>query len=57
MKHDIHYYKKPACELRTLCGIFVHCVEFYHNGKMKKGHTIYTNRVTCKSCLDKLKEI
>ena len=54
IKPLIHYYKNPPCELRTLCGVFVHCAVGYKSGKLKKLHTTYKNRITCEECLKEL---
>lgn len=58
MKDTIHYYKKPLCELRTLCGQWLsnYRIEYFYHGKLRKCHTIYKNRVTCKECLDEIKK-
>lgn len=54
-KELIHYYKKPICELRTLCGAWMP-VQVYRCGELKKLHTTYKNRVTCETCLEEIKK-
>lgn len=62
-KEPMHFYKKPITQLATLCGIFVHCVQYIELRKKrgymqtKQHHTRYPNRVTCKDCLRLLKGI